>query len=200
MRINTKEKSESTTRLQKHNNTLRYCDLTNVSIEYLFRHCYFSLHAKSTPLFVYYGFQHKSYCESWSCRKQLRNRSRYGLSKSIVQRWRRNQATILSGELLKDVCKTCKNGPFHFQVSRTRRASNVFHSRETKYFICNVKWEEFLPSWVRLSFNAWETKDLIGGQKYFVVMLILSAALAKSGPLDFSSEKSFLLFFSIKRV
>ena len=53
---------------------------------------------------------------------------------------------------------------------------------------------------MRLSFNAWETKDLIGGQKYFVVMSILSAALAKSGPLDFSSEKSFLLFFSIKRV
>ena len=53
---------------------------------------------------------------------------------------------------------------------------------------------------MRLSFNAWETKDLIGGQKYFVVMSILSAALAKSGPLDFSSEKSFLLFLSIKRV
>ena len=32
-----------------------------VSIEYLFRHCYFSYHAKSTPLFVYYGFRDKGY-------------------------------------------------------------------------------------------------------------------------------------------
>ena len=37
----------------------------------------------------------------------------------------------------------------------------------------NVKWEEFLPSWVRSSFNAWEAKNLIGGQKYVVVMTIL---------------------------
>ena len=49
-----------------------------------------------------------------------------------------------------------------------------FHSRETKYFICNVKWEGFLPSWVRSSFNAREAMNLIGGQKYVVVMTILS--------------------------
>ena len=48
-----------------------------------------------------------------------------------------------------------------------------FHNIETKYFICNVKWEEFLPSWVRSSFNAWEAKNLIGGQKYIVAMSIL---------------------------
>ena len=53
------EDANTTTRLQKHGNS--YCNLTNVSIEYLFRHCYFSHHAKSTPLFVYYGFQDKSY-------------------------------------------------------------------------------------------------------------------------------------------
>ena len=52
---------------------------------------------------------------------------------------------------------------------------------------------------MRLSFNAWETKDLIGGQKYFVVMSILSAALAKSGPLDFSSEKKFSFIFVHKK-
>ena len=48
------------TRLKKHNNALSYYNLTNVSIEYLFRHCYFSHHAKSTPLFVYCGYQDKS--------------------------------------------------------------------------------------------------------------------------------------------
>ena len=160
MRINTKKKKRiseyvnTTRRLQKHNNTLSHCDLTNVSIEYLFRHCYFSLHAKSTPLFVYYGFQHKSYCGSWSCRKQLRNRSRYGLSKSIVRRWRRDQATILSGELLKDVCKTCKNGPFHFQVSRTRRASDGVVFTAERPNISFVMWNEkgfCRVEWDRLS-------------------------------------------------
>ena len=30
-----------------------------------------------------------------------------------------------------------------------------------------------LPSWARLSFNAWEAKYLIGGQKFVVVMTIL---------------------------
>ena len=33
-------------------------------------------------------------------------------------------------------------------------------------------WRVFL-SWVRLSFNVWKTKNLIGGQKYVVVMTIL---------------------------
>ena len=49
---------------------------------------------------------------------------------------------------------------------------------------------------MRSSFNAWEAKNLIGGQRYVVVMSILSATLAKSGPLDFPSEKSFLFFFA----
>ena len=63
MRINAKGKKQigedvnTTIGLQKCNNTLSYCNLTNVSIEYLFRHCYFSHHAKSTPLLMYYGFQ-----------------------------------------------------------------------------------------------------------------------------------------------
>ena len=72
------EDVNTTTRMQKHNcyNTLSYCNLTNVSIEYLFRHCYFSHHAKSTPLAVYYGFRDKSYHGSRSCRKQLGNRAR----------------------------------------------------------------------------------------------------------------------------
>ena len=46
----------------------------------------------------------------------------YGLSESMARRWRSDPATILSGE--HNVCKTCKNGPFHSQVSRTRRASD----------------------------------------------------------------------------
>ena len=75
MRINTKKKKRisedvnTTTWLQKHNNILCYCDLTNISIENLFHHCYFSHHAKSMPLFVYYGFQDKSYHRGWSCKK-----------------------------------------------------------------------------------------------------------------------------------
>ena len=40
----TSEDVNTTTRLQKHNNTLSYCNLTNVSIEYFFCHCYFSYH------------------------------------------------------------------------------------------------------------------------------------------------------------
>ena len=58
------EDVNTTARLQKHNNNLSYCNLTNVSIEYLFRHCYFSHHAKSTLLFIYYDFQDKSYRRS----------------------------------------------------------------------------------------------------------------------------------------
>ena len=67
MRVNTKEKKQisedvnNNTRMQKHNNTLSHCILTNVSIEYLFRHCNFSHHAKSMPRVVYYGFGDKSY-------------------------------------------------------------------------------------------------------------------------------------------
>ena len=61
--------------LQKHYNTLSYCNLTIVSIEHLSPCCYFSHCAKSTPLFIYYGFQDQSYHRSWSYRKQLRNRS-----------------------------------------------------------------------------------------------------------------------------
>ena len=63
MRINAKGKKQigedvnTTIGLQKCNNTLSYYNLTNVSIEYLFHHCYFSHHAKSTPLLMYYGFQ-----------------------------------------------------------------------------------------------------------------------------------------------
>ena len=44
-----------------------------------------------------------------------------GLGESMVRRWRRDQATILSGK--QDACKTYKNWPFHCQVSQTRRAS-----------------------------------------------------------------------------
>ena len=39
----------------------------------------------------------------------------YGLSESMMRCWRRDQVTILSGKL-----NTCRNGPFHSQVSQTR--------------------------------------------------------------------------------
>ena len=49
-RIN--EDVNTTMQLQKHNNTLSYCNLTNISIKYLFHHCYFSHHAKSRSLYT----------------------------------------------------------------------------------------------------------------------------------------------------
>ena len=60
------------------------------------------------PLFVYNGFQGKSYAEA-----KLRNSSRfnYGLWESMVRCWRRDQASVLSGEL-KMSTKRAKMGPF----------------------------------------------------------------------------------------
>ena len=97
----------------------------------------------------------------------------YGLSKFMVWHWRRDQATILSGQL-KMSARCAKMGRFAPKCLKLdEQATEWFHSRETKHFICNVKWDEFLLSWVRLSFNAWEAKNLIGGRKYVVVMTVI---------------------------
>ena len=112
MRINTKKKKRiseyvnTTWRLQKHNNTLSYCDLKNVSIEYLFRHCYFSHHAKSTPL-----FRIKVIAEAEAVENSSEIARDYGPSESMARRWRRDQATILSGKL-KMSAKRAKMGRF----------------------------------------------------------------------------------------
>ena len=56
----------------------------------------------------------------------------YGLSESMVQCRRRDQATILSGKL-KMSSKHAKMGCF------TSQQWSGFHIRETKYYIWNVK-------------------------------------------------------------
>ena len=122
-------------------NNVSYCNLTNVSIEYLFCHCYFSHHAKSAS--------------PW-CDPGEETRRPFFFGKLKMSAKRAKMAVSLP-----------------IVPNQTSEWWSGFHSRETKYFICNVKWEEFLPSWVRLSFNAWEAKNLIGGQKYVVVMTIL---------------------------
>ena len=112
MRINTKDKKQisedvnTTMQLQKHNNTLSYSNLTNISIEYLFHHSCFSHHAKSRPLFLYYGFKIKVIAEAEAVENSLESVRDYGLSESMVRCWRRDQATILSAKCAKMGCFT----------------------------------------------------------------------------------------------
>ena len=62
-----------------------------------------------------------------------------------------------------------------------------------------MRWGEFLPSWVRSSFNVWEAKNLIGGQKYVVIMSILKhvtwRALQSRNIRSFRINIKFVLVF-----
>ena len=73
--------------------------------------------------------------------------------------------TILSGEL-KMSAKHPKNGPFHCQVFRTKRASvQWFSEQRNQIFYLKCEMRRVLPSLLQSSFNVLEAKNLIGGQK-----------------------------------
>ena len=65
----------------------------------------------------------------------------YGLSESMVRRWRRDQATILSGEL-KMSAKRATMGRFTPKYPELDEQVMEWFSQQRdqgKYFICNVK-------------------------------------------------------------
>ena len=65
----------------------------------------------------------------------------YGLSESMVRRWRRDQATILSGEL-KMSAKRATMGRFTPKYPELDGQVMEWFSQQRdqgKYFICNVK-------------------------------------------------------------
>ena len=65
----------------------------------------------------------------------------YGLSESMVQRWRRDQATILSGDL-KMSAKRATMGHFIPKYPELDKQVMEWFTQQRdqgKYFICNVK-------------------------------------------------------------
>ena len=69
----------------------------------------------------------------------------YGLSESMVRRWRREQATILSGDL-KMSAKRATMGRFTPKYSELDEQVMEWFTQQRdqgKYFICNVKQEQF---------------------------------------------------------
>ena len=88
MRINTKEKKKrisedvnTSTRLQKHNNTLSYCNLTNVSIEYLFRLVIFLITPKARRSSYTMAFMIKVIAEAVENSSEIARD--YGLSEAM---------------------------------------------------------------------------------------------------------------------
>ena len=160
----TSEDVNTTTRLQKHNNNLSYCNLTNVSVEYLFRCCFFSHHTKSTPLFIYYGFQYIKI--SWKLRKKTQKSLEI---KDLASPWcNAGEETsrwlffLASLRWLQKVQKWAVSLP---RTPNYRRASDgvVFTAERSKYFMSNAKWEEFC--WVE-----WDRLSMRGKQRVWLVV------------------------------
>ena len=91
----------------------------------------------------------------------------YGLSESMARRWRRDQATILSGKL-KMSAKRAKMGRLAPKCSELDEQAMEWFSQHrdlTFHLSCEMR-RVFAES-------LWEAKNLIGGQKYVIVMSIL---------------------------
>ena len=80
-----------------------------------------------------YSMAFKSYRGSWSGRKQLGNRSRIW-TKRVHGTTLEKRPGDYSFRRAEDVCKTCNDGPFHSEISRTRPASDgvVFTAKRTR--------------------------------------------------------------------
>lgn len=93
----------TTTRLQKHNNILSYDNLTNVSqsqsSSISFVAVIFIIMPKARRSSYTMAFKIKVIAEAEAVENNSEIAREYGLSESMVRRWRRDQATILSGEL-----------------------------------------------------------------------------------------------------
>ena len=118
--MNTKAKTKqisedvnTTMRLQKQN-TLSYYNLTNISIEYLFCHCYFLIMPKACCSSYTMAFKIKVIAEA--VEKSSEIALDYGLSESMMQHGRRDQATILQTLSYKWNPVSCEKNMPHFCV------------------------------------------------------------------------------------
>ena len=111
----------TTTRLQKHNNILSYGNLTNVSqsqsSSISFVAVIFIIMPKARRSSYTMAFKIKVIAEAEAVENNSEIAREYGLSESMVRRWGRDQATILSGEL-KMSAKRATMGRFT-PISRT---------------------------------------------------------------------------------
>ena len=166
MLLSTKEKIANQWRCKYYHATVRNTTILSVTVTWLtfqssisFVTVIFLIMPKARRSSYTMAFRIKVVAEAKAVENSSEIAKDYGLSESIVRRWRRDQATILSGKL-KMSERRAKMSRFTPKCPELdEQARSGFYGRETKYLTCTVKWEELLPNRVRSSFNAWEAKN-----------------------------------------